>query len=127
MPIEYSIDPARSLVTCTLSDPMDFEQVAASVERLMNDPGLQPGLNFLSDHSALEFTATTDMVKLLPIFLARLGERLGYFRCAVVVPGDESFGMARMAEVFSEESPAEVRAFRSLEQAETWLIEVPES
>ena len=33
--------------------------------------------------------------------------------------------MARMAEVFAEASPAEVRAFRSLEEAEAWLSTSP--
>ena len=104
-----------------LSDPMDMEQIADTARRLLSDPELRPGLNMLSDHSELEFTATTEIAKLVPRLLAQLAERLGPFRFAAVVPSDASYGMARMTGVLAEGSPAEFRAFRSLEEAEAWL------
>jgi hypothetical protein len=125
MPVEYRIDQEHSLVRLEVSDPLDLEQIAETVRRLLTEPGLRAGLSLLSDHSKLEFIATTALVRSMPPLLIQLGQRLGPFRCAVVVPRDASYGMARIAEVVTEASPAEVRAFRSLEEAETWLAGLP--
>jgi hypothetical protein len=92
----------------------------ATVNRLLSDPGLCRGLNFVSDHSKLDFTATTELVRSIPALLIKLTERVGPFRCALVVPGDASYGMARIAEVLAESTSAQVRAFRTLEEAEAW-------
>jgi hypothetical protein len=55
--------------------------------------------------------------------LEELGQRLGPFRCAILTTRDASFGMARMAAILAEATPAEVRPFRALDQAEAWLLE----
>jgi 23S rRNA U2552 (ribose-2'-O)-methylase RlmE/FtsJ len=120
VPVRYQIDQNHSLVRLDLSDPLDSEQVVETVNRLLSDPALCRGLNFVSDHSKLDSTATTELVKSIPELLTKLTERLGPFRCAVVVPGDASYGMARMAEVFAERTSAAVRAFRTLDEAEAW-------
>ncbi len=125
MPIRYSVEPERGLVRLELADPLDPAHIALTVERLLADPELRVGLDLLSDHSQLDFTATTELVRAIPALLDRLGARLGRFRCAVVVPRDASYGMARMAEVLSEGGMAQVRAFRSAEEAEGWLAVAP--
>ena len=125
MPIRYSVDDEQSLVRLEVTDPLNIEEIAQTVKRLVSDSELRPGLNLLSDHSRLESTATTDLVKSIPVLLTHLGERLGTFRCAVIVPHDASFGMARMAEVFSQDGPSQVRACRSVAEAEDWLAGRP--
>jgi hypothetical protein len=125
MPIQYRIDQSDMLVRLELSDPLDLEQVQEAVHRLVSDPALRPGLNFISDHSKLDFTATTDFVRAIRTPLIDLVERLGPFRCAIVVPSDASYGMARMAESLTEDIHAEVLAFRSLEEAESWSKAAP--
>ena len=121
MPVHYRIDESHSVVRLDVSDPLDIEQILNTVRGLLADPRLCPGLNIISNHSALDASATIGMVKLIPTFLKELGERLGSFDCAIVVSGDLSFGMARMTEVFADDGPARVRGFRSLDEAEEWL------
>ena len=125
MPIRYQIDESHSLVRLEPSDPLDSEQILETVHRLLSDPALRPGLNIISDHSKLDFTATADVVKSIPALLVELAERLGPFRCALVVPSDASYGMARMAEFLTGDVDAEVLAFRSLEEAEAWSETMP--
>jgi hypothetical protein len=120
VPVRYRIDQSHSLVRVDLSDHLDSEQVVEAVNRLLSDPALCRGLNFVSDHSKLDFTATTELVKSIPALLTKLTERLGPFRCAVVVPDNASYGMARMTEVLAERTSAQVRAFRTLEEAKAW-------
>jgi hypothetical protein len=121
MPIRYQIDQSHSLVRLDLRDPLDSEAIPEVVNRLLSDPRLCPGLNILSDHSQLAFTATPEIAKSIPALISQLTERLGPFRCAVVVPADASYGVARMTEVFAERTSAQVRAFRSVDEAEAWL------
>jgi len=125
MPVRYSFDHEQSLVRIEVIDPLEFEQIAVTVKRLVSDSELRAGLNLLSDHSQLGSTASTNLVRSIPALLAQLGERFGPFRCAVVVPRDASYEMARMAEVLSEDGPAQVRAFRSVREAEGWLAAPP--
>ncbi len=122
MPIRYQIDQSHSLVRLDLSDPLDNKQIRETVHRLLSDPALRPGLNLISDHSELEFTATPELVRAIPALLIQLTERLGPFRCALVVPSDVSYDMARMTEAFAERTSAQVRAFRSHDEAEAWSI-----
>jgi len=125
MPVQYSVDHEQSLVRLQVTDPLHLEQIAVTIKRLLSDSELRTGMDLLSDHSALDFTATTGLVRAISPLLVELGERLGRFRCAVVVPRDASYGMARMAEVFAEDGPAKVRAFRLIEEAEAWLAGPP--
>lgn len=121
MPIEYRIDREHALVRLEVSDPLELAQIASTVQRLLADPELGSGLNLLSDHTSLDAPATTKMVKAIPALLEQLGNILGTFRCAVVVATTVSYGMGRMAEAYAEDGLAEVRVFRSLEEAEGWL------
>ncbi len=125
MPVQYQIDQINSLVRLEPMDPIETEHFSETVQRLLSDPAIRPGLSVISDHSKLDYTATTDVVASIPALLVKLAERLGPFRCALVVPSDASYGMANMAGVFAGNTPAEVRAFRSLEDAEAWLVVPP--
>ena len=44
-------------------------------------------------------------------------------KAAVVVSGDLEFGLARMAEAFIAQSPADMQIFRKLSEANAWLNE----
>ncbi len=120
MGIRYSFDET-SMLRLEVADPIDIEQIRATVEALLAEPEFRPGIDILSDHTSLEATATTQMVGAVLPLLERLGERLGRFRCAIVAPEDASFGMARMAATLASDGPATVHAFRSLPEAEAWL------
>jgi hypothetical protein len=121
MAIAYEIDHDASLIRVRLSDPLSGEEIVETVDALLAAPDLSPGLAILSDHALLQATASSELVKSVMPLLERLAERLGRFKCALVVPADGSYGMARMAEVFAEGTPAEVRAFRTVVEAKAWL------
>lgn len=125
MPVEYRIDREHSLIRVEVSEGPDLLQITETVQRLLSDPEFRPGLQILVDHSKTNVPVTTEAVKATPMLFAQLGQRLGAFRCAVVVPDDAPYGMTRMTEALADSGPAEVRAFRSLEEAEAWLGEPP--
>lgn len=121
MGIAYEIDHEASLIRIRLADPLSGDEIVRTVKALLDSPALRPGLAILSDHSDLQATATLDLVRSVVPLLDMLGERLGHFRCAVVAPSDASYGMAFMAEAFAKDTPAEVRAFRTVGEALAWL------
>ena len=91
------------------------------MHRMLEDPEVTGGCDLLSDHSAIDFTATTDLVKACIILLQQLESRIGPFRCAVVTSGDASFGMARMYQSLTESNVENVAVFRDLDEARAWL------
>jgi hypothetical protein len=119
----YHIDRERSLIRLEYSSSLDLAEIAESVQALLSDPELQPGMNMISDHSNRESAPTREMVKAVPSLAAELAKRIGKFRCAVVAPSDVAFGMTRMTEAYSNGSDVEVMAFRTVEEAEAWLGE----
>ena len=121
MAISYEIDEGASIIRISVADPLDVSEIVEIVNDILAAPTLRPGLAVLSNHSQLKGIATSELVKSVVPLLKRLGERLGPFRCAVVAPKDASYGMARMAEVFAEDTPARVRAFRTSVEAQAWL------
>lgn len=125
MPVSYRIDSDSSIVRVELSGALRAEEVRRTVDELLADPAVGPGIHLLSDHSQLCDAATTPLVKEVISLLKRIGERVGPFKCAVVVTRDVSFGMARMAEAYADGTAARVRAFRAMAQAEAWLHDEP--
>jgi hypothetical protein len=121
MAIAYTIDYDALLIRVRLTDPLAEEEIVETVNALLASPNLRPGLAILSDHSELQAIANSNLVRSVVPLLDRLAEHLGRFKCAVVVPGDASYGMARMAEVYAEGTSAEVRAFRTTVEAQSWL------
>ena len=125
MPLSYVIDSENSMVRLELSGALQIEEGRRTVEQLLSDSAFGPGLHILSDHSRLSEAATVELVKAIVPLLERIAERLGPFRCAVVVPSDPSFGMGRMAETYAEPTPATVCPFRTGAEAEAWLRDEP--
>ena len=123
MALTYSIDESASLIRVRWDgDPKD-QTSADSLKQLLTDPALRPGLNYLSDQRGLESPGTTPLVTGAVHFLQRLAQTQGPFKCAVVVAREASFGMGRMAEAFTSGTDVEVKAFYSIEDAESWLAE----
>ena len=92
MGISYRFDE-NAILRIEVADPLDSDQIRAAVDALLADPQLRPGVDILSDHSRLAGTASTEMVRDVLPLLARLGERLGSFRCAIVAPEDASLAL----------------------------------
>lgn len=123
MPISYRIDSDASIVRIELSGTLQSKEIQQTVAALLSDPAFRPGTSILSNHVGLRDIATMEIVQSIIPLLEQVGERVGRCKCAVVVPRDASYGMARMVEVYAEKTPVAVRAFRTRDEAEAWLQE----
>lgn len=119
MPISYHLH--RSWIEVRPTGAVDAAEIRRTFEALIADPAIAPGMDLLSDSSALDTASTTAIVKSVIPLIERLAERIGSFRLALVAPGDATYGMGRMTEALSAQAPVSVRVFRARRDAEAWL------
>jgi len=121
MPVSYEIDPIRSLVRIEYVGVLSAGVVTQVIQQLIDDPRLQPGMGILSDHSRGANFATPDLVLRIMPRLAKLAERLGPLRIALVTPRAVQVGMANLAAVHAQLRGVRIEPFASREEAEAWL------
>jgi hypothetical protein len=93
-------------------------ELLAHVRALTTDSRFAPHFRQLADLRdvmEIKFTASTirEMVRLNPFGAGA--------RRALVVTSDELFGMARMYQLLTDESPDELQIFRKMDDALQWL------
>jgi hypothetical protein len=118
MPGSYTIDLARSLVLTRGWDLVMEREILAHVRALIADPRFARNFHQLidlRDVTNVQFTASTveELVRLNPFGAGA--------RRAVVITSDVVFGMARMYQILSDESPDELQIFRKMDDALQWL------
>jgi hypothetical protein len=118
MPCGYTIDLARSLVLSRGWDLVTDRELLAHVRTLTSDPRFARDfrqLVDLRDVTDVRITVSTirEMVRLNPFGAGA--------RRAVVITSDVVFGMARMYQILSDDSPDELQIFRKIDDALRWL------
>jgi hypothetical protein len=118
MPGAYTVDLTRSLVLSRGWGVLTDRELLAHVRALTIDSRFAPHFRQfvdLRDVMDVQFTASTirEMVRLNPFGAGA--------RRALVVTSDELFGMARMYQLMTDESPAELQIFRKADHALQWL------
>jgi hypothetical protein len=118
MPITYRIDVAKRMVYAEASGVLSRQEIVEQVKAIGSDERYGPSFSSLADYSKVtELQLTTADVKAIASASPQGSRR------AVVMPTDLLYGMARMYEVFAAEAGTDVRAFRTLAEAEEWLAD----
>jgi hypothetical protein len=118
MPCAYIIDLARSLVLSRGWDVVTDRELLAHVHTLTADPRFVRNFRQLADlRDVTDVQITPSCIK----EMARLNPYGAGARRAVVVTNDVVFGMARMYQILSDESPDELQIFRKMDDALQWL------
>jgi hypothetical protein len=122
MPITYRIDRQRGIVWTHVTGVLTDAVLLAHKRRLVNDPDFQPGMRELSDVRAIERLEVTP--KGISRFVAQDktdASHLGDHRLAIVASENVVYGMARIYQALSDDSPSNVMVFRNPAEAKTWL------
>lgn len=118
MPGGYTIDIARRLVISRGWGAVSGDDLLWHARAVRADPRFEPGFSQLADLSGVtDLGARPAAMRLLAIenpFGA--GSRRAF-----VASSDVAFGMARMYELMTDQSPDESRVFRDLSVAIDWL------
>jgi len=118
MPCAYTIDLARSLVLSRGWGVVTDRDLLAHVHALTADSRFARDFHQLADLrdvTDVQITASCirEMVRLNPFGAGA--------RRALVITSDVVFGMARMYQILSDESPDELEIFRKMDNALQWL------
>jgi hypothetical protein len=123
MPITYHLKPDARLVILAHIGTVPDDEFLSFYKSLYEDSRLDKSFDILIDlrrteSSARSPSAIQESVDLMRRQFVNTSARP---KVAVIAPGDVSFGLARMCEVFSDAAPWEFEVFRSTDAALIWL------
>lgn len=122
MPVIYQIDKTRKLIRTQCIGAVTFKEVTDHFRLLEQDPDCPERLDVLLDLTAMG--SMPESIELMAVSqeIGRIRGRVRFNACAIVVQTDALFGMIRMFEVFVEGQFDLTKVFRTVNDAETWLI-----
>ena len=122
MSLAYLVMPDDGLAVWQARGVVSGPEIRAAGRSLFQDPAWRPGLDLVADYRpARGFDLDLADLELMVEQDRGFAARLEGMRCAVVMPDDLGFGLARAWEALVGGLPYQGRAFRSLEAAAAWL------
>jgi len=113
------VDPERRLVFTYATDPLTYNEVMDHRDQLRHHHGFQPDFDQI-----ISFLDVTD-VRVSAEEVRQLANEAFFSpasRRALVAPGNEMFGLARMFGTYRElAGESHIKAFRELPQAASWI------
>jgi hypothetical protein len=119
VPADYSIDPDRGLVSSRAWGQVSGLEFVEHQRRLSADPEFRPEYDQIWDCRDIERLSDVDAETMRR--LAANNPFAAGSRRAVVSPSNATYGLSRMFEILTEESPDEFRVFRDWNEALSWL------
>jgi hypothetical protein len=123
MPVTYQIDAESGIIRTRCIGAVTLKEVLGHFQDLIRDPDCPRRLDVLLDLSEETSLPESEEIRIVAYEISRVRERVEFGTCAVVACSDALYGMLRMFQVFTEEVFAETWVFRSLSEAEAWLVE----
>ena len=119
MPFELRVTPGESLARVRAWGRDDFASTTEALQKLGEDPRLQPGMPVLMDVRELEYLATPPEVA---TFASRAGQGLfAGHPIAILVRRGAQFGIAKAFVEKSERAGARTEVFTEPDLALSWL------
>jgi hypothetical protein len=121
--ISFRVQAEQGIVVTSWSGEITDEGLLDAYRSLFEDSDWTPKLWELLDVRAARLDGVTGegLQDLAELVHENLGHRVEEFRTAVVHSRPLSFGITRMYQVFSEESPETVKIFQDTREALEWL------
>jgi len=121
MTVEFRVDRDEGIVYGTVSGEVTAEEIMNGLDAVINGEDYEPGFGGITDLRNLRWESDQGDLRRLVQFIIRNRSRFKAHRSAVVVSSDRTYGMTRMFEVFSEQTPIKVRVFRDYDRALSWV------
>ena len=120
MPCDCVLDLERRWVKVTASGVLTYEEMMATRQKFTSDPNFSPDFYQLYDSRAVTRTTLT-AIEVGKAAMANIFSSSS--RRAVVAPGGETYGVARMFQIYRglNAGTETIKVFRSIEEAEAWL------
>lgn len=124
MAVDIRVDDSRGLRISTLSGTVTDTELLDAYEQLIADPAFDPTLPDLVDAcGVVRVAATPDGIRQVAQLIARMDERFGATKVALVAPGGPAHVFAKLYTFYrdAQGTPLEHKVFRSLREAREWL------
>jgi hypothetical protein len=120
--MEYRFCKPLGLILVTSKSVLTGDEVRAFHKKLIDDPEIPPGMRELMDLRNVDLVAVDARIvtEISGIESAR-SARVGAARIAVVAPRPVAFGLSRMYEALSADTPKKVNVFTEIDPALEWL------
>jgi hypothetical protein len=126
MPIHYTLDPIRKLVTTVVEGEITVEEVLQHLAKVGSDPGRGEGWGSLVDNRGAENTIDVEGQRRILAAMQSAKGRASSGRVALLTAHDVQYGMGRVfaALLDAHAIPAEIqmRVFRDEEEARAWAL-----
>lgn len=127
MPIEHEFDAGARVLLVRMSGIVTDEDVLAYAEMITSDETLDPAHDELIDLREIETPlATTRTLRRVADLFRSFERQPESVKVAFIATSDAAYGIARMYQAFRAESAAEMRVFREMDEARSWLDLPPE-
>jgi len=124
MPIEFTVNHESSYFTTKYIGKVSEDEVIDLYTTFFEDDGWAPGLNELVDHSELDGSNLNgDGLRKIAMFASYFYKEhnISNVKTAIFAPKDLPFGLSRIYDVMTDDSPEEVGVFRDMQEAKSWL------
>jgi hypothetical protein len=119
MEIAWKIYQDTGLVRLKYFGEPNYDTWAEVMENIFRHPDYRIGFGFVADLSESGIP-DTDHLKLVRQFIVNHKNEFCGTRWANVTDRPAHYGMTRMAQVFVEDLPTQLRIFNSMNEAEAW-------
>ena len=123
MPILHTINEELGVVLSSWVGDISDSDLLLSYEQLYQNENWKPGFNEIVDLRNAELSdVTSEGLEQLSITVKQItAGKCEVFKTAVIAPDDLPFGLARVYEAVSADTPERVMVFRDLKHAFVWL------
>ena len=128
MGISYHIDETQHLIILTAEGRLTSEVLLAGVKKVLDDPIVEPGIRAIFDLRGVQgFEISTWTIRAAAGIAHSAEKKLTGSKMAIIASKSVVYGMARMYQILRDGSPAQIKVFRTISEAETWLCLQAES
>ena len=123
MPILHSINEELGLVISSWVGEISDADLLPSYKKLYENKIWKPGFNEIVDvrNAQVKSVTSKGLLQLSDLVKSYVKEKGIEFKTAIIAPEDLQFGLSRVYEAISHESPEKIMVFRDLNDAFDWL------
>jgi len=120
--MDLSYDESKEILTCYCQGPVFVAEFKATIALIVSSKEYSPSVNMLwdvqdADPASFDISLAGQIVSIRQHYPER-----GNAKLAIVASDDLHFGLSRMYESMSDDMPQDIHVFRTVADAEQWLL-----
>ena len=125
MDFEICFEDEKGYYVIKTSGETTPSDVQKSLRSVFSHQCWRPGMSIMFDNRREDLTKLSSYdIKLISLKFLKFNDQLAGSKVALVMPGDLSYGLARMWELYTERTASfKTSVFRSIENASKWIAE----